>query len=54
MVKVMISMPDEFLAQELTQKDRQRRTRIEEMLDAATGKFGGDGTKLIREDRESH
>ena len=47
-------MPDEFLAQELAQKDRQRRKRIEELLDAATDKFGGDGTELIREDRESH
>jgi metal-responsive CopG/Arc/MetJ family transcriptional regulator len=39
---------------ELAQEQRQRRKRIEELLDAATGNFGGDGAKLIREDRESH
>jgi metal-responsive CopG/Arc/MetJ family transcriptional regulator len=40
--------------QELAQEQRQRRKRIEGLLDAATGNFGGDGAKLIREDRESH
>lgn len=39
---------------ELAQENRQRRRRVEELLDTATGGFGGDGTKLIREDRESH
>ena len=39
---------------ELADENRQRRKRVEELLGAATGHFGGDGTKLIREDRESH
>jgi hypothetical protein len=30
------------------------RREIEELLDRATGNFGGDAAKLIREDRESH
>jgi metal-responsive CopG/Arc/MetJ family transcriptional regulator len=39
---------------ELARDNRQRRRRVEELFGAATGRFGGDGTKLIREDRESH
>ncbi len=38
---------------ELAQKNRQRRKRIEELLGEPV-RLGGDGTKLIREDRESH
>jgi metal-responsive CopG/Arc/MetJ family transcriptional regulator len=57
-VKIEHATRSEFLRrlaeQELAQKNRQRRKRIEELLGPATGKFGGDGTKLIREDRESH
>lgn len=30
------------------------RREMEELLDRATGNFGGDAAKLIREDRESH
>jgi metal-responsive CopG/Arc/MetJ family transcriptional regulator len=39
---------------ELAEENRQRQRGIEALLDAATGHFGGDGTKLVREDRESH
>jgi metal-responsive CopG/Arc/MetJ family transcriptional regulator len=57
-VKTEHATRSEFLRRlaerELAQKNQQRRKRIEELLDSATGKFGGDGTKLIREDRESH
>lgn len=35
--------------------DRKARGHeVERLLDAATGHFGGDAAKLIREDRESH
>jgi metal-responsive CopG/Arc/MetJ family transcriptional regulator len=38
---------------ELAQEHRQRRKRIEELLGEPVS-LGGDGAKLIREDRESH
>jgi metal-responsive CopG/Arc/MetJ family transcriptional regulator len=38
---------------ELAQEHRQRRKRIEELLGEPVS-LGGDGVKLIREDRESH
>jgi metal-responsive CopG/Arc/MetJ family transcriptional regulator len=57
-VKAEHATRSEFLRRlaerELAQEHRQRRQRIEALLGPATGKFGGDGTKLIREDRESH
>jgi metal-responsive CopG/Arc/MetJ family transcriptional regulator len=31
-----------------------RRRTIEQLLDVATGHYGGDAAKVIREDRESH
>jgi|HubBroStandDraft_4_1064222.scaffolds.fasta_scaffold164185_2 metal-responsive CopG/Arc/MetJ family transcriptional regulator len=35
--------------------DKKARSReVERLLGEATGHFGGDGAKLIREDRESH
>lgn len=39
---------------ELEQEMADRRRRIEQLLDAASGHYGGDAAKLIREDRESH
>lgn len=39
---------------ELSADDRRRGARVAELLDAATGHFGGDAAALIREDRESH
>jgi len=38
---------------ELEREHRQRRRRIEELLGEPVP-LGGDGTKLVREDRESH
>jgi HicB-like antitoxin of HicAB toxin-antitoxin system len=38
------------LTQERPRTDRELR----ELLDRATGDFGGDAARLIREDRESH
>jgi metal-responsive CopG/Arc/MetJ family transcriptional regulator len=38
---------------ELAQEQRQRRQRIEDLLGPPV-RLGGDGTRLIREDRESH
>jgi len=36
-------------------EERPRRHReMRELLERATGNFGGDAAKLIREDRESH
>jgi len=32
----------------------REREELEELLDKATGPMGGEATKLIREDRESH
>jgi metal-responsive CopG/Arc/MetJ family transcriptional regulator len=39
---------------ELAQEQAERGARVAELLGEATGHFGGDGAKLIREDRESH
>lgn len=38
---------------ELAQENRQRRRRVEELLGEPVS-LGGDATRLIREDRESH
>jgi metal-responsive CopG/Arc/MetJ family transcriptional regulator len=32
----------------------RRRRELKELLDRATGDFGGDAARLVREDRESH
>jgi metal-responsive CopG/Arc/MetJ family transcriptional regulator len=57
-VKTEHATRSEFLRRlaerELAQEQYQRRKHTEELLGPVTGKFGGDGTKLIREDRESH
>lgn len=39
---------------ELSTDDRRRGARVAELLDIATGSFGGDAAALVREDRESH
>lgn len=56
-VKTEHATRSEFLRRlaerELAQKNRQRRKRIEELFGEPVS-LGGDGTKLIREDRESH
>jgi metal-responsive CopG/Arc/MetJ family transcriptional regulator len=56
-VKTEHATRSEFLRRlaerELAQKNRQRRKRFEELLGEPVS-LGGDGTKLIREDRESH
>ncbi len=38
---------------ELTQASRRRRQHVEELLGEPV-RLGGDSTKLLREDRESH
>ncbi len=38
---------------ELARENRQRRRRVEELLGEPVS-LGGDSTRLIREDRESH
>ncbi len=39
---------------ELGADDRRRAMRVAELLDTATGNFGGDAAALVRADRESH
>jgi metal-responsive CopG/Arc/MetJ family transcriptional regulator len=38
---------------ELARENAERRARVEELLGEPVA-LGGDGTKLVREDRESH
>jgi metal-responsive CopG/Arc/MetJ family transcriptional regulator len=38
---------------ELARENRQRRKQIEELLGEQV-RLGGDGTRLLREDRDSH
>ncbi|HEX3173123.1 MAG TPA: type II toxin-antitoxin system HicB family antitoxin [Solirubrobacterales bacterium] len=39
---------------ELSAEQARERQELEELLDKATAPMGGEGVKLIREDRESH
>jgi metal-responsive CopG/Arc/MetJ family transcriptional regulator len=56
-VKTEHATRSEFLRRlaerELAQMNRQRRKRVEELLGEPV-RLGGDGAKLVREDRESH
>jgi metal-responsive CopG/Arc/MetJ family transcriptional regulator len=56
-VKTEHATRSEFLRRlaerELAQKNRQRQKRIEELFGEPVS-LGGDGAKMIREDRESH
>jgi metal-responsive CopG/Arc/MetJ family transcriptional regulator len=40
--------------QRLAVEEEQRRQEIRDLLERATGNFGGGAAELIREDRESH
>jgi metal-responsive CopG/Arc/MetJ family transcriptional regulator len=39
---------------ELAEEHRQHRVQMDHLLGAATGRFGGNAAKLVREDRQSH
>jgi metal-responsive CopG/Arc/MetJ family transcriptional regulator len=40
--------------QRLTEQRSQRSAELDALLERATGNYGGDAVRLIREDRESH
>lgn len=40
--------------QELDRGEEERRAEVRRLLDLATAPMGGEGAKMIREDRESH